>query len=73
MGIMKLYWLQVLVEAIRFNEKTVRPMGRNASGVRGIKIDNNTEEVVGMICVGDHLFYHIGRFKKRLRKTYLFE
>ena len=39
--------------AIRFNEKTVRPMGRNASGVRGIKIDNSTEEVVGMICVED--------------------
>ena len=28
-------------------------MGRNASGVRGIKIDENTEEVVGMICVED--------------------
>ena len=39
--------------AIRFNEQTVRPMGRNASGVRGIKIDNSTEEVVGMICVED--------------------
>ena len=39
--------------AIRFNEKTVRPMGRNASGVRGIKIDDTTEEVVGMICVED--------------------
>ena len=39
--------------AIRFNEQTVRPMGRNASGVRGIKIDDTTEEVVGMICVED--------------------
>jgi DNA gyrase subunit A len=39
--------------AIRFNESTVRPMGRNASGVRGIKIDESTEEVVGMICVED--------------------
>jgi DNA gyrase subunit A len=39
--------------AIRFNEENVRPMGRNASGVRGIKIDENTEEVVGMICVED--------------------
>ena len=39
--------------AIRFNEETVRPMGRNASGVRGIKIDDTTEEVVGMICVED--------------------
>ena len=39
--------------AIRFNEEKVRPMGRNASGVRGIKIDLTTEEVVGMICVED--------------------
>ena len=39
--------------AIRFNEEAVRPMGRNASGVRGIKIDDPTEEVVGMICVED--------------------
>ena len=39
--------------AIRFNEENVRPMGRNASGVRGIKIDESTEDVVGMICVED--------------------
>jgi DNA gyrase subunit A len=39
--------------AIRFNEQRVRPMGRNASGVRGIKINDATEEVVGMICVED--------------------
>jgi len=39
--------------AIRFNEEAVRPMGRNASGVRGIKIDDTKEEVVGMICVED--------------------
>jgi DNA gyrase subunit A len=37
--------------AIRFNEKTVRPMGRNAAGVRGIKITNTDDEVVGMICI----------------------
>jgi DNA gyrase subunit A len=37
--------------AIRFNEKTVRPMGRNAAGVRGIKITNADDEVVGMICI----------------------
>lgn len=37
--------------AIRFNESTVRPMGRNASGVRGITLANETDEVVGMICV----------------------
>ncbi|MCX6268355.1 MAG: DNA gyrase subunit A, partial [Bacteroidetes bacterium] len=32
--------------AIRFNEKTVRPMGRNAAGVRGISIPGATDEVV---------------------------
>jgi len=37
--------------AIRFNEKTVRPMGRNASGVRGLKLSNEQDEVIGMICL----------------------
>ena len=38
--------------AIRFNEEKVRPMGRNASGVKGITIvDNENDEVIGMICV----------------------
>jgi DNA gyrase subunit A len=37
--------------AIRFNEKNVRPMGRNAAGVRGIRISNTDDEVVGMICI----------------------
>ncbi len=37
--------------AIRFNESTVRPMGRNASGVRGITLAHENDEVVGMICV----------------------
>ena len=37
--------------AIRFNESTVRPMGRNASGVRGITLASEKDEVVGMICV----------------------
>lgn len=40
--------------AIRFNENTVRPMGRTATGVRGIKLDEDgQDEVVGMICVND--------------------
>ncbi len=39
--------------AIRFNEKTVRPMGRNAAGVRGIRLSNAKDEVVGMVCVKD--------------------
>jgi DNA gyrase subunit A len=37
--------------AIRFNEKTVRPMGRNASGVRGIRLSGPDDEVIGMICM----------------------
>ena len=36
--------------AIRFPELKVRPMGRNASGVRGIRMDDS-DELVGMICV----------------------
>ncbi len=39
--------------AIRFNESTVRPMGRNAAGVRGLKLDGKDDEVVGMVCVED--------------------
>ncbi len=37
--------------AIRFNETKVRPMGRNASGVRGIRLAHDKDEVIGMICV----------------------
>jgi len=39
--------------AIRFNESTVRPMGRNASGVRGVTLAGSSDEVIGMICVED--------------------
>ena len=39
--------------AIRFPESTVRPMGRTASGVRAISIDDPDDEVVGMICIDD--------------------
>jgi DNA gyrase subunit A len=37
--------------SIRFNERTVRPMGRNAAGVRGIRLANIDDEVIGMICL----------------------
>lgn len=40
-------------KAIRFNEKTVRPMGRNAAGVTGIRFSDPNDEVVGMICIWD--------------------
>jgi DNA gyrase subunit A len=39
--------------AIRFNESTVRPMGRTATGVRGISLDSDNDEVIGMISIDD--------------------
>jgi DNA gyrase subunit A len=38
-------------KAVRFNEKTVRPMGRNASGVKGVTLAHEKDFVVGMISV----------------------
>ncbi len=41
-------------KAIRFEEAKTRPMGRNASGVRGISLqDEKTDEVIGMVAVDD--------------------
>ena len=40
-------------KAIRFEEEKVRAMGRTASGVRGIRLADDKDEVVGMICVND--------------------
>ncbi len=37
--------------AIRFPEEKVRPTGRGAIGVAGIEVDDNMDEVIGMICV----------------------
>ena len=37
-------------KAIRFPEEKVRPMGRNASGVRAMRLDTNNDIVVGMVC-----------------------
>ena len=39
--------------AIRFNESTVRPMGRTATGVRGVRLAHDKDEVVGMIAVNN--------------------
>ena len=38
-------------KAIRFNEKLVRPMGRNASGVKGITLETDQDEVIGMLTI----------------------
>ncbi|MEH0007181.1 MAG: DNA gyrase subunit A [Flavobacteriales bacterium] len=40
-------------KAVRFEEGKTRPMGRVASGVRGITLADDRDEVVGMICVDD--------------------
>ena len=40
-------------KSIRFEEEKVRAMGRTAAGVRGIRLANEKDEVVGMICVND--------------------
>ncbi len=37
--------------AIRFDEQDVRPMGRSAAGVKGITLDSDKDEVVGMVCI----------------------
>lgn len=38
---------------VRFNESKVRPMGRNAAGVRGITLGGEKDEVIGMITIED--------------------
>ena len=40
-------------KAIRFEESKTRPMGRNDSGVRGIRLANDKDELVGMVSVND--------------------
>ena len=40
-------------KAIRFEESKTRPMGRGASGVRGIRLKNSLDEVIGMVSVND--------------------
>ncbi len=40
-------------KSIRFEEEKTRPMGRGASGVRGISLQDETDEVIGMVAVND--------------------
>ena len=40
-------------KAVRFQEKHVRPMGRNASGVKGVTLANANDRVVGMLCISN--------------------
>ncbi|MEG1545912.1 MAG: DNA gyrase C-terminal beta-propeller domain-containing protein, partial [Bacteroides sp.] len=39
--------------AIRFHESAVRQMGRTATGVRGMSLDKEDDEVIGMVCITD--------------------
>ena len=38
---------------VRFNEADVRPVGRNSIGVRGMRLAETDDEVIGMICISD--------------------
>ena len=40
-------------KCIRFEESKTRPMGRNASGVRGVRLKDENDEVIGMLSVND--------------------
>ncbi|MDH3322526.1 MAG: DNA gyrase subunit A [Flavobacteriaceae bacterium] len=40
-------------KSIRFEESKTRPMGRNASGVRGISLNDEQDEVIGMVSISD--------------------
>ena len=40
-------------KSIRFEEEKVRSMGRTAAGVRGIRLADDNDEVIGMICIDD--------------------
>lgn len=40
-------------KAVRFEENKIRPMGRNAAGVRGITLADEQDEVIGMITIED--------------------
>lgn len=50
-GSMEIIMAKKSGKAIRFNEELVRPMGRTAAGVRGVKLENENDRVIGMICV----------------------
>jgi DNA gyrase subunit A len=58
--------------AIRFNEEKVRGMGRNAAGVRGVKLGDKNDAVIGMVCVEDiHSTILVVSEKGYGKRTYL--
>jgi len=38
-------------KAVRFKESDVRPMGRTATGVRGVTLETDSDKVIGMVCI----------------------
>ena len=42
-------------KVVRFNEETVRAVGRNSIGVRGVTLDGADDNVIGMVCINDPL------------------
>ena len=38
-------------KAVRFKESDVRPMGRTATGVRGVTLESDSDKVIGMVCI----------------------
>lgn len=40
-------------KAVRFNEQNVRPMGRNASGVKGVTLADDNDRVIGIVCLDE--------------------
>ena len=58
-------------KAIRFNEETVRAVGRNAAGVRGVTLENEADEIVGMITVNPEKQSgnHHGIIRKGIRQA----
>lgn len=38
---------------VRFDQDEVRPMGRNAAGVKGVTLENEDDEVVSLVCIND--------------------
>lgn len=58
-------------KCIRFNEeKQVRPMGRGASGVTGMRFDDENDEVIGMITVSQAQLKHAEETNKQLEAFY---
>ncbi|CAN5187730.1 DNA gyrase subunit A [soil metagenome] len=57
-------------KCIRFNESNVRPMGRGASGVTGMRFDDENDEVIGMITISQAQLKHAEESNVQLEAFY---